>query len=76
MEILTVWKSQYKNVGFGQNKHVGFSTFLFDLFPTFLFYPLHRPKFAISIRPNDNIMILKITNNFNLIENGSPSKSY
>jgi len=26
----------------GQNKNVGFPTFLFCLFPTLLFYPLHR----------------------------------
>lgn len=34
-------KSQYKNAGFGQNKNVGFPTFLYCLFPTLLFYPLH-----------------------------------
>lgn len=30
------WKSQYKNVGLGQNKHVGLPTFLFCLFTRFL----------------------------------------
>ena len=37
-------KSQFKNAGFGQNKNVGFPTFLFCLFPTLLFYPLHGGK--------------------------------
>ena len=33
---LDSWKSQYKNVGLGQNKHVGLPTFLFCLFTRFL----------------------------------------
>lgn len=33
---MACWKSQYKNVGLGQNKHVGLPTFLFCLFTRFL----------------------------------------
>ena len=51
----------------GQNKNVGFPTFLYCLFPTLLFYPLHTGQETAelkasleAIRPADSDLIEKI----------------
>ena len=44
----------------GQNKNVGFPTYLFCLFPTFLFYPLHKYSIHILINIIFSVIVISL----------------